>query len=111
MFLSCSQAGGSSANNDADKVLNRGQQKAAEGGLTQPERRLTARQQSKQDALENAAGASSATVTSTTDSLKKATGRQVSEPTRFSTRIVKRPRRDLSPSESPAKKGLLIFGC
>lgn len=29
------------------------------------------------------------------------------QPTRFSTRIVKRPRRDLSPPESPVKKGCL----
>lgn len=34
------------------------------------------------------------------------TGRQ---PTRFSTRIVKRPRRDLSPPESPLKKGFALF--
>ena len=31
------------------------------------------------------------------------------QPTRFSTRIVKRPRRDLSPPESPVKKGCLLI--
>ena len=110
IFSCSSQAGVSSGTNETDKTVNRGQQKGAEGCSAQPERKLTARQQSKQDALlENAAGASSATVTSTTDGIKKTTGRQVSEPTRFSTRIVKRPRRDLSPFESPAKKGLIFL--
>lgn len=73
---------------------------------TQPERRLTARQQSKQDALHESqlAGKSkelpvpSATAAETT----------AKQPTRFSTRIVKRPRRDLSPPESPVKKGVKI---
>ncbi|XP_060585958.1 protein cramped-like [Ruditapes philippinarum] len=68
-----------------------------------PERRLTARQQSKQDALQESqiAGKSKDLPTPSTSAVETT----AKQPTRFSTRIVKRPRRDLSPPESPVKKG------
>ena len=74
------------------------------------ERRLTARQQSKQDAagqLEPATSDKQRQVNSLTQSVEPAgVGRQ---PTRCSTRVVKRPKRDLSPPESPVKKGKFIL--
>ncbi|XP_045205619.2 protein cramped-like [Mercenaria mercenaria] len=70
---------------------------------SQPERRLTARQQSKQDALQESylAGKSKDPAVPSTSAAETS----AKQPTRFSTRIVKRPRRDLSPPESPVKKG------
>lgn len=78
--------------------------KTPEPSTSQPERRLTARQQSKQDALQETLQAGKAKELA----VPAAAGPELSgkQPTRFSTRIVKRPRRDLSPpDQSPAKKG------
>lgn len=73
----------------------------------QPERRLTARQQSRQDALQESilAGKAKDSAVPSTSSAETT----LKQPTRFSTRVVKRPRRDLSPPESPAKKGIYCY--
>lgn len=78
--------------------------KAIESNSIVSEKKLTARQLSKQDALGESVSAQktkdpSVPSTSSVESTVK-------QPTRFSTRIVKRPRRDLSPPESPIKKGV-----
>lgn len=74
------------------------------------ERRLTARQLSKQEAHHESLQADKpkdlpvlelSTVTAVPASLESGP----KQPTRFSTRIVKRPRKDISPPESPVKKG------
>lgn len=90
------------AGNDGGKQ-QKNNLKPTESSCGEPERRLTARQQSKQDAqqVQEMAGKTKDSAipgTSTTESTPK-------QPTRFSTRIVKRPRRDISPPESPVKKG------
>lgn len=78
--------------------------KTPEATASQPERRLTARQQSKQDALQETLLATK--VKDPAGSSQIGTEQSGKQPTRFSTRVVKRPKRDLSPpDQSPPKKG------
>jgi len=63
----------------------------------------TSRQNSRNDAEDG-------TSLQTCGMKSNATGEGSSrQPTRFSTRIVKRPKRDLSPPESPVKKGIPVY--
>lgn len=81
----------------------RGTSRNAEN-VTTTEKRPSVRL-ARQETVDDAVGSDKSNDVSTPPPSVLETATTSRQPTRFSTRIVKRPRRDLSPPESPVKKG------